>query len=192
MRATALLALLLAVGIEGQTAEEAALGKALMAEMERRYKPFDDHVVSEYVNAVARRLATAAGLAYPLTVRLVRSEEKVAASFPGGYLALSSGAIRFAESESELAGLMAHQIAHLAARHGVSTAAPGASAMTPLIFAGGWNGICGRMDDRVSVPAAWRQKSSKLEAEADVLARGYLEKAAYDSAGLDTFFQRLK
>ncbi len=185
MRFAALLALAFAVSGQAQTAKESALGKALAADVEKRYKPLDDPVVADYVNALGKRLS-AAGTAVPLTIRLVSAEEPVAAAFPGGYLVLSSGLIRRAGNESELAGMMAHQIAHIAARHGAAKPASAGSTI-PIT----WNGICTRMNEGVLLPMALRQSSLKWEVEADALAREYLEKAGYDAAGLTAVFQRL-
>jgi predicted Zn-dependent protease len=71
-----------------------------VADLEKKYKPLDDRVVSDYVNALGKRLS-AAGTAAPLTIRLVSAEEPLAAVFPGAYLVLSSGVIRRAGNESE-------------------------------------------------------------------------------------------
>ena len=104
-------------------------------------------------------MAANSALASPLTIKL-------AAALPGGYLILSSGLIGTAGSESELAGVMAHEIAHVAARHGMRQVPSGtvAGRTIPLIFMGGWNGICSRLAPRILMPIAFQQASAAIPA----------------------------
>lgn len=194
MRLAALLVFAAMVaGAQTDTAKQIALGKALVSEVEKKHKPLGDRVVSDYINALGKRLS-AAGAAVPLTIRLVSAEEPLAGAFPGAYLVLSSGLIRRAGNESELAGVMAHQIAHIAAGHASGTPARAGVARVPLIYMGSWdNGICTRMRaGQALVPTAWKQTAEQREAEADALARQYLEKAGYDPSGQDTIFTKLR
>lgn len=173
----------------------AALGKALAAELERNFTPLQDSVVAEYVNEIGQRLAANSTLSSPLTIKLVDTTEIVAVGLPGGCVILSSGLIGVAGTESELAGVMAHQIAHIAARHGTRQAAKGQVAnlaSIPLIFMGGWSGICSRLRPRILLPVAFLQIARGQEREADLLGFEYLYKAGYDPTGLVTMFQKLQ
>jgi predicted Zn-dependent protease len=194
MKTAVLLLLAAALTTQAQTAGEVALGKSFVADLEKRYKPLNDPVVSDYLNALGKRLS-AAGPAVPLTIKVVSAEEPLAAAYPGNYLVVSSGLVRSAGSESELAGMMAHQIAHIAAGHGSGMRMPPGTAKVPLLFVGGPNGICTRMNGRagrILIPVALRQTTLEREAEADALARQYLEKSGYDPEGLTAIFQKLQ
>jgi predicted Zn-dependent protease len=175
--------------------KEAALGKILAAEVERNFKPLQDSVVAQYVNELGQRLAASSTMPFPLTVKLVDATELMATALPGGYLIISSGLFSAVSSESELAGVMAHEIAHIAARHGTRQASKGAVAgvvSVPLVFMGGWTGVCTRFGHQNFMPVALQQASRGWEREADMFGIEYLYKAGYDPTGLVTVFQRLQ
>jgi predicted Zn-dependent protease len=119
--------------------KEIAMGKGYAQEIERQAKIVDDPVISEYVNRVGQNLVRNSDTKVPVTIKVVDSEEVNAFALPGGFFFVNSGLILKAESESELAGVMAHEIAHIAARHGTRQATRGQianMATIPLIFMG--------------------------------------------------------
>src|ERR1700719_3600396 len=125
--------------------KEIALGKQLAQEVERQAKIVDDPVIAEYVNRVGQNLVRNSDAKVPFTIKVLDSEEVNAFALPGGFFFVNSGLILKADSESELAGVMAHEIAHVAARHGTRQATRGQLAqiaMIPvMIMAGGsWTG----------------------------------------------------
>src|SRR5947209_16161694 len=123
--------------------KEIALGKQLAQEVERQAKVIDDPVIAEYVNRVGQNLVRNSDAKVPFTIKVLDTEEINAFALPGGFFFVNSGLILKAESESELAGVMAHEIAHVAARHGTRQATKGEIinyASIPLIFMGGWTG----------------------------------------------------
>ena len=104
--------------------KEIALGKQLAQEVERQAKIIDDPVIAEYVNRVGQNLVRNSDAKVPFTIKVLDSEEVNAFALPGGFFFVNSGLMLKAESEAELAGVMAHEIAHVAARHGTRQADP--------------------------------------------------------------------
>src|ERR1700756_1531327 len=123
--------------------KEIALGKQLAQEVERQAKIIDDPVIAEYVNRVGQNLVRNSDAKVPFTIKVLDSEEVNAFALPGGFFFVNSGLVLKADNEAELAGVMAHEIAHVAARHGTRQATRGTIvnyASIPLIFVGGWAG----------------------------------------------------
>src|SRR5499433_2856516 len=123
--------------------KEIALGKQLAQEVERQAKIIDDPIIAEYVNRVGQNLVRNSDAKVPFTIKVLDSEEVNAFALPGGFFFVNSGLVLKADNEAELAGVMAHEIAHVAARHGTRQATRGTIinyASLPLIFMGGWTG----------------------------------------------------
>src|SRR5215470_4332438 len=99
-------------------AKEIALGQQLAQEVERTSKLLDDPEVSEYVNRIGQALVRNSDARVPFVIKVIESEEVNALALPGGFFYVNTGLILAANEESELAGVMAHEIAHVAARHG--------------------------------------------------------------------------
>src|SRR4051795_5118379 len=97
--------------------KEIALGKGLAQEVERSAKMIDDPVVTEYVNRVGQNLVRNSDARVPFTIKVIDSDEVNAFALPGGFFYVNSGLILAADNEAELAGVMSHEIAHVAARH---------------------------------------------------------------------------
>lgn len=175
--------------------KEIALGKELAQEIERQAKIIDDPVIAEYVNRVGQNLVRNSDAKVPFTIKVIDSEEVNAFALPGGFFFVNSGLIMRAETEAELAGVMAHEIAHVAARHGTRQATRGTIAnyaMIPLIFMGGWTGYGVRQAASVLVPMHFLQFSRSFEREADLLGLQYLYKTGYDPTAFVDFFERIQ
>jgi len=124
---------------------EIALGKQLAQEVDRNAKFIDDPVVTEYVNRVAQNLVRNSDAQVPFTVKVIDSDQVNAFALPGGFFYVMSGLILHADEESEMAGAMAHEIAHVCARHGTKTATKGeimqlASIPAMIFIPYGWAG----------------------------------------------------
>src|ERR1700757_4654715 len=104
---------------------EIGLGKQLAQEVERSSKLIDDPVITEYVNRVGQNLVRNSDAKVPFTIKVIDSYEVNAFALPGGFFYVNSGLILRAQEESELAGVMAHEIAHVCARHGTKNATKG-------------------------------------------------------------------
>ncbi len=175
--------------------KEIALGKQLAAEVERNAKIVDDPVIAEYINRVGQNLVRNSDARVPFTIKVIDSDEINAFALPGGYFYVNSGLVKLAGGEAELAGVMAHEIAHVAARHGTKQATKGQItnlATIPLIFLGGWTGYGIRQAAGLAIPVTFLKFSRNFEREADFLGVQYLYKTGYDPASMIQFFERLK
>ena len=174
--------------------KEIALGKSLATEIEQRSEILADPVVAGYVDRLGQNLVRHSNVKFPVTIKVIGSQQATAAALPGGFLFVSSGLIIRAETEAELAGIMAHQIAHIAALHGTRQAGRVQAAhlaTVPLIFWGGWGGICTRLAAGAGIPVGFLSVARSFEEEADLLALQYLYKAGYDPSALFTIFEKL-
>jgi predicted Zn-dependent protease len=175
--------------------KEIALGKQLAQEVERQSRIVNDPVVAEYVNRVGQNLVRNSDAKVPFTIKVVDGPDINAFALPGGFFFVYSGLIQKADSESELAGVMAHEIAHVAARHGTCQATKGQIAnlaSIPLIFLGGWGGYAIRQGAGLLIPMGFLQFSRAQEAEADYLGLQYLYKTGYDPEGFVDMFEKLE
>ncbi len=151
---------------------EIALGKQLAQEVERSAKLVDDPVISEYVNRVGQNLVRNSDAKVPFTIKVIDSDAVNAFALPGGFFYVNSGLILRADSESELAGVMAHEIAHVAARHSTKRETKGQIAQLatiPLILLGpgGWAGYGIYQGLNFAIPLTFLKFSRGDENEAD-------------------------
>jgi predicted Zn-dependent protease len=175
--------------------KEIALGKQLASEVERQAKIINDPVIAEYVNRVGQNLVRNSDAKVPFTIKVIDSEEVNAFALPGGFFFVNSGLILKADNEAELAGVMAHEIGHVAARHGTRQATRGEIAqlgMIPLIFMGGWTGYGIYQAASVLVPVGFLKFSRAMESEADLLGLEYMYKSGYDPTAFVDFFEKLE
>src|ERR1700729_3755699 len=175
--------------------KEIALGKQLASEVERQAKIINDPVIAEYVNRVGQNLVRNSDAKVPFTIKVIDSEEVNAFALPGGFFFVNSGLILKADNEAELAGVMAHEIGHVAARHGTKQATRGEIAqlgMIPLIFMGGWTGYGLYQAASVLVPVTFLKFSRAMESEADLLGLEYMYKAGYDPTAFVDFFEKIE
>ncbi|HEX8871204.1 MAG TPA: M48 family metallopeptidase [Candidatus Acidoferrum sp.] len=176
---------------------EIALGKGLAQEVERTSKLIDDPVVTEYVNRVGQNLVRNSDAQVPFTIKVIDSDEVNAFALPGGFFYVNSGLILRAQEESELAGVMAHEISHVTARHGTKQATKGEImqlATIPLILLGpgGWAGYGIYQAANLAIPISYLKFSRDAEREADFLGIEYMYKAGYDPNSYVTFFERIQ
>ncbi len=175
--------------------KEIALGKQLASEVERQAKIINDPVIAEYVNRVGQNLVRNSDAKVPFTIKVIDSEEVNAFALPGGFFFVNSGLILKADNEAELAGVMAHEIGHVAARHGTRQATRGEIAqlgMIPLIFMGGWTGYGIYQAASVLVPVGFLKFSRAMESEADLLGLEYMYKSGYDPTAFVDFFEKIE
>jgi predicted Zn-dependent protease len=175
--------------------KEVALGKQLAQEVEREVKLVDDPTSAEFINRLAQNLARNSDIKVPVTAKMIDSEQVNAFALPGGFLFVNSGLFLRAETEAELAGAVAHEIAHVAARHGTRQASRGQIvnlASLPLIFMGGWPGYAVRQGAGLSLPLTFLKFSRGFEQEADSLGVQYIYKAGYDPTAFIDFLEKME
>ncbi len=177
--------------------KEIALGKQLAQEVERQAKIIDDPVIAEYVNRVGQNLVRNSDAKVPFTIKVLDSEEVNAFALPGGFFFVNSGLILKADSESELAGVMAHEIAHVAARHGTKQATRGELAQIGMIAASivvpySWAGYAAMQGANLGIPMGFLAFNRSMEREADYLGLQYMYKAGYDPTSFVDFFEKIE
>src|ERR1700733_58696 len=144
--------------------KEIAIGKGMAQQVERQAKIIDDPIIAEYVNRVGQNLVRNSDAKVPFTIKVIDSEDVNAFALPGGFFFVNSGLILKADTEAELAGVMAHEIAHVAARHAVS----------------------------VLLPVGFLHFSRAFESEADMLGLQYMYKTGYDPGAFVDFFEKIQ
>jgi beta-barrel assembly-enhancing protease len=175
--------------------KEIALGKQLAQQVERQSKLVNDPVVSEYVNRVGQNLVRNSDAKVPFTIKVLEDPTVNAFALPGGFFFVQSGLILKADTEAELAGVMAHEIAHVAARHGTRQATRGEIAQLatiPLIFMGGAAAYGIYQAAGLLVPMSFLHFSREFEAEADYLGIQYMYKSGYDPTAFVDFFEKVE
>jgi len=176
--------------------KEIALGKQLAQEVERQAKIVDDPTVAEYVSRLGQNLVRNSDAKVPFTIKVLDSEEVNAFALPGGFFFVNSGLILKAESEAELAGVMAHEIAHVACRHGTKQATKvelmQIAAIVGSIAMGGWTGYAIRQGAGLAIPMGYLTFSRAAEREADYYGLQYMYKSGYDPLAFVDFFEKIQ
>jgi predicted Zn-dependent protease len=175
--------------------KEEALGKELSQQVESQSKLLRDPVVNEYVNRIGQNLVRNSDATVPFTIKIVESDEVNAFALPGGYFYVNTGLLMAADSEAELAGVMAHEIAHVAARHATKNMTKGQLfnfASIPLIFIGGPVGYAVQQAAGIAMPMGFLKFSRDAEREADLLGLEYQYKSGYDPGSFVAFFEKIK
>lgn len=175
--------------------KEVQLGAQVSRTIEQSARLIEDPVVTEYIDKVGQEIVKHSDAKVPFVIKVIDSDEVNAFALPGGYFFVNKGLIVEAENESELAGVMAHEIAHVAARHATERMTKGQLlqfASIPALFVGGYWAQYGiRSGLGLGLNLAVLGITRKSEAEADQLGTQYLWNTGYDPQGFITFFEKL-
>ena len=173
---------------------EQALGRELASEIESQSRMVTDPLVTEYINRIGQTLVRNSDARVPFVIKVVDNDEVNAFALPGGFFYVNTGLILAADNEAELAGVMAHEIAHVAARHATKNATRAQiwnMASIPLIFLGGPAGYAIREIAGLAIPMSFLKFSRDAEREADLLGVEYEYASGYDPAAFVQFFEKL-
>ena len=174
---------------------EIRMGKQYAMQVENSVKLVQDPVVTEYVNRIGQNLVRNSDAQVPFTIKVIDSDEVNAFALPGGFFYVNSGLILAADEEAELAGVMAHEISHVAARHAMRqmTRMNWAQIGTiPLIFVGGGLGYGIYEASGLALPLTFMKFQRNFEAEADYLGLQYMYKTGYDPQAFISFFEKIQ
>src|SRR5271163_2253959 len=177
------------------TETEIKIGKSYAMQLEKSTKMINDPVVTEYVNRIGQNIVKNSDCKVPFTIKVIDSDEINAMALPGGFFYVNSGLVLAADEEAELAGVMAHETAHVCAHHAARemTRANYAQLGTiPLIFIGGWAGYGIYEAANIAIPLTFLQFSREFEAQADYLGVEYMYRAGYDPQAFVTFFEKIQ
>ena len=173
---------------------EMALGRQLSLEVEGSARLVADPVITEYINRIGQNLVRNSDARVPFTIKVLDNDEVNAFALPGGFFYVDSGLILAADNEAELAGVMAHEIAHVAARHAtknMTRAQIWNMASVPLIFIGGPVAYAISEVASLAVPLSFLKFSRDAEREADLLGLEYDYATGYDPGAFVEFFEKL-
>lgn len=174
---------------------EIKMGKMYADQIEKSTHFITDPVVTEYVNRIGQNIVKNSDCKVPFTIKVIDSDEINAMALPGGFFYVNSGLILAADEEAELAGVMAHEVAHVCAHHAVrqQTRMNYAQLGTvPLIFLGGWTGYGIYEAASIGVPLTFLHFSREFEAQADYLGVQYMYRAGYDPQAFISFFEKIQ
>jgi predicted Zn-dependent protease len=176
---------------------EIALGKQLAEEVAREAKIDPDPLLGEFINRVGQNLVHNSDAKMAFRFQVIDDEAPNAFALPGGFVFVNTGLIKLASEEDEFAGALAHEIAHVAARHMTcrvtkSQIANLASIPAGILLGGGWAGMAGRQGMSLGMPAMFMKFSREDESEADYLGTQYMYAAGYDPAGAVSIFEKLE
>jgi Putative Zn-dependent protease, contains TPR repeats len=179
----------------GSMDKEMAIGRQVAAEVEQQAKMVDDPIVTEYVNRVGQNIALHSDVKVPVTIKVIDSDEVNAFALPGGFLYVNKGLLLAADNESELAGVMAHELGHVAARHAMENAGKAQlinyGMLAGIIFGGGIIGDVLYNGGGLFQGLLGLKFTRGAEEEADRLGVQYLYAAGYDPTGMATMFEKL-
>jgi predicted Zn-dependent protease len=184
------------VGNWYSTDYEIKMGKSYAMQIEKSTRFITDPVVTEYVNRIGQNIVKNSDCKVPFTIKVIDSDEINAMALPGGFFYVNSGLILNADEEAELAGVMAHETAHVCAHHAVREMTRMnyvQIGMVPvMIMVGGWTGYGIYEGAQLAIPITFLQFSRDFEAQADYLGVQYMYRCGYDPQAFISFFEKIQ
>jgi len=175
---------------------EISNGKQYSMEIEKSAHLVTDPVVVEYINRIGQNIVKNSDCKVPFTIKVIDTDEINAMALPGGFFYVNSGLILAADEEAELAGVMAHETAHVCAHHAAREMTRMNYAQIgsiPLIIMtqGSWTGYGIYEASQLAIPVTFLQFSRQFESEADYLGLQYMYRAGYDPQAFIQFFEKI-
>lgn len=175
---------------------EISNGKQYSMEIEKSAHLVTDPVVNEYVNRIGQNIVKNSDCKVPFTIKVIDTDEVNAMALPGGFFYVNSGLIMTADEEAELAGVMAHETAHVCAHHAAREQTRMGymqigSIPLYILTSGSWTGYGIYEASQLAIPVTFLQFSRNFEAEADYLGLQYMYRAGYDPQAFIQFFEKL-
>ncbi len=180
------------------TAQDVELGRQVSADAEKQLQMLDDARVDAYLSRLGTKLsARAPGEKYPYQFKAVNDLSINAFALPGGFLYVNRGTIEAADTEAQLAGVVAHEIAHAALRHGTNQASKAYIAQMPLAVLGGLGGqsvagVLAQIGGGFAANSVLLKYSRDAERQADLMGAQILYDAGYDPRGMTQFFEKMQ
>jgi len=178
------------------TEKEVRAGRMLAAEVDKEAKFIDDPIITEYVNRVGQNIVLHSDAKVPFTIKVIDSDEVNAFALPGGFFYVNKGLLLAADNEAELAGVMAHEIGHVAARHYMEMQrkdeAWNIATLAGILFGGAILGNVLYNGGGFFEGMAMLKFTRGAEAEADRLGVQYMWAAGYDPGAMATMFEKLE
>ena len=174
---------------------EIKMGKTYADEIEKTTRLISDPVINEYVNRIGQNIVKNSDCKVPFTIKILDDDSINAMALPGGFFYVNSGLILNADEEAEMAGVMAHEVAHVCAHHiarQMTRAEYAQLGTIPLIFIGGWTGYGIYEAASLGIPITFLKFSREFEAQADYLGVQYMYKAGYDPQAFIAFFEKVQ
>ena len=182
--------------MSGSTEKEVRQGREAAAEVDRQAKFIEDPLITEYVNRVGQNIVLHSDAKVPFTIKVIDSDEVNAFALPGGFFYVNKGLLLAADNEAELAGVMAHEIAHVCARHAVENQTKATLleylALGGSIFLGGIPGMIYQNTAGIGLLGIFMKFSRSAVEEADRLGVQYMYAAGYDPGAMATMFEKLE
>lgn len=183
------------LGAKG-TESEVKMGRQLAAQVDREARFVDDPIITEYVNRVGQNIVLHSDAKIPFTIRVIDSDEVNAFALPGGFFYVNKGLVLAADNEAELAGVMAHEIAHVAARHAMENEAKmraiDLGLLAGILLGGGVIGNVLYNAGGLIEGLSYLKFTRGAEEEADKLGVQYMWAAGYDPNAMATMFEKLE
>jgi len=180
----------------GGTESEVKLGRQLASQVERESKFVDDPIITEYVNRVGQNIVLHSDAKIPFTIKVIDSDEVNAFALPGGFFFVNKGLILAADNEAELAGVMAHEVAHVAARHAMENERKmqiiDYGLLAGVLLGGGIIGNVLYQGGGLIEGLSFLKFTRGAEEEADKLGVQYMWAAGYDPNAMATMFEKLE
>ncbi len=177
--------------------DEIKMGKQYAEQVDKSSDLLKDPVVDEYINRIGQNIVRNSDCKVPFTIKVIDSDQINAFALPGGFFYVNTGLIMAADDEAELAGVMAHETAHVCAHHAVREMTREHYAqlgMIPLMILTPytWTGYGIYEGTQLALPVVFLKFSRDFEAQADYLGVQYMYRAGYDPQAMIDMFEKIE